>query len=86
MSESSDQNETLAAFPDFSHDLLKIANMRMPFGKYSGRSLIDLPENYVSWFARKGYPDGELGRLLSLLYEVHVNNLTSLFEPLRERY
>lgn len=71
------------AYPDFSEDLLKIARQRMPFGKYAGHYLIDLPENYVSWFARNGFPEGELGRLLSLLNEVHVNHLTSLFDPLR---
>ena len=71
------------AFPDFSQDLLKIARTRMPFGKYAGDYLIELPEAYVNWFARKGFPEGEIGRLLSLLYEVHINNLTSLFDPLR---
>lgn len=74
---------TPEAFPDFSQDLLKIARMRMPFGKYTGHYLIELPEAYVSWFARKGFPEGEIGRLLSILSEVHVNNLTSLFDPLR---
>ncbi len=69
---------------DFSDDLLKIARQRMPFGKYAGELLIDLPEAYITWFHRKGYPDGELGRLLSLLYEVHLNNLTELFTPLRQ--
>lgn len=70
-------------FPDFSEDILKIARMRMPFGKYNGFYLIDLPGEYVNWFARKGFPEGELGRLLSLLYEVHLNNLTYLFDPLK---
>lgn len=70
-------------YPDFSEDLLKIARMRMPFGKYQGELLIDLPEAYIMWFARKGFPDGELGRLLSLLSEIHIENLTSLFDPLR---
>ena len=69
--------------PDFSDDLLKIARMRMPFGKYAGELLIDLPEVYITWFYRKGFPEGEMGRLLSILYEVHLENLTSLFEPLR---
>jgi uncharacterized protein (DUF3820 family) len=69
--------------PDFSEDLLKIARMRMPFGKYAGELLIDLPDAYVTWFYRKGFPEGEIGRLLSILYEVHSNDLKSLFEPLR---
>lgn len=71
------------AFPDFSEDLLKIARTRMPFGKFQGDLLIDLPDAYVTWFYRKGFPEGEIGRLLSILYEVHLNNLTSLFDPLR---
>ena len=69
--------------PDFSEDLLKIARSRMPFGKYAGRYLMDLPENYVLWFSRKGFPDGDIGRLLSLLCEIQSNSLMSLLEPLR---
>ena len=65
--------------------LLKIAGTRMPFGRYKGRLLIDLPEPYVVWFARKGFPKGELGRLLGTLYEVKINGLEYLFEPLRVR-
>ena len=68
--------------PD-SEVLLKIAKTRMPFGKYKGRRLIDLPEPYVAWFARKGFPEGELGRMLSILYEVKVNGLEYLFKPLK---
>ena len=63
--------------------LLKIAKTRMPFGRYKGRLLIDLPEPYVVWFAKKGFPKGELGRMLSILYEVKLNGLEYLFEPLR---
>jgi uncharacterized protein (DUF3820 family) len=63
--------------------LLKIAKTRMPFGKYKGRLLIDLPEPYVIWFAEKGFPKGELGRMLNILYEVKVNGLEYLFKPLR---
>lgn len=68
---------------DNPEDLVKIANQKMPFGKYAGRPLIDLPEAYVNWFNNKGYPDGELGRLLALLYEVKVNGLEYLFKPLK---
>jgi len=63
--------------------LLKVAKTRMPFGKYKGRLLIDLPEPYVVWFAKKGFPKGELGRMMNILYEVKVNGLEYLFEPLR---
>jgi len=64
-------------------DLIKIANMKMPFGRYSGRALIDLPEPYVVWFHGQGFPEGELGRLLAQVYEIKVNGLESLFDPLR---
>ena len=64
-------------------DLIKIANNKMPFGRYAGRTLVDLPEAYVNWFNNNGYPDGELGRLLAILFEVKVNGLEYLFKPLR---
>jgi len=63
--------------------LSKLARTRMPFGKYKGRLLIDLPEPYVIWFAKKGFPEGELGWMLNMLYEVKMNGLEYLFKPLR---
>jgi uncharacterized protein (DUF3820 family) len=63
--------------------LLKLTKTRMPFGKYKGRLLIDLPKPYVIWFANKGFPEGELGRMLKILHEVKVNELEYLFKPLR---
>lgn len=63
--------------------LLRLAEARMPFGKHKGRLLLDLPEPYVVWFARQGFPRGELGQLLGLLYEVKANGLEHLLEPLR---
>lgn len=63
--------------------LLKFTKTRMPFGKYAGRYLIDLPEPYVIWFYNKGFPKGELGQMLGLLYEIKVNGLEDLFKPLR---
>ena len=64
--------------------LLELAAMKMPFGKYSGRLLIDLPEPYVVWFAQQGFPPGKLGRMLALVYEIKVNGLEYLFDPLRK--
>ena len=66
-----------------SAQLLELAGYRMPFGKYAGRLLIDLPEPYVVWFSRQGFPRGKLGRLLQLVYEIKANGLEYLFEPLR---
>ena len=64
--------------------LLKLAQYRMPFGKYKGLLLIDLPEPYVVWFANKGFPKGELGKMLAITYEIKVNGLEYLFAPLRK--
>lgn len=63
--------------------LLELAEYRMPFGKYQGRRLVDLPEPYVVWFAQQGFPGGKLGELLSIVYEIKVNGLEYLFEPPR---
>jgi hypothetical protein len=56
----------------------------MPYGKYKGRLIADLPGNYLNWFARKGFPPGELGMLLALMQEMDHNGLSHLLEPLRE--
>ena len=63
--------------------LLELARMRMPFGRYSGQRLVDLPEPYVVWFAQQGFPPGKLGDMLRVVYEIKVNGLEYLFEPLR---
>ena len=67
--------------PEFD-DLIKIANMKMPYGKYKGVNLVHLPEPYVVWLQSKGFPEGELGHLLAQVYEIKVNGLEHLFEPL----
>lgn len=64
-------------------DLVKLATMRMPFGKYQGRVLIDLPEPYLLWFAKEGFPAGELGRLLELALDIKMNGLAYLITPLK---
>jgi len=58
----------------------------MPFGKYQGRIIADLPGDYLAWFARKGFPAGELGGLLALMHEVDHNGLMDLLEPLRQKH
>ncbi|MBS1231018.1 MAG: hypothetical protein H6R17_4295 [Proteobacteria bacterium] len=57
----------------------------MPYGKYKGRLIADLPGNYLNWFAREGFPHGELGALLALMHELDHNGLSSLLDPLRGR-
>lgn len=64
-------------------DLLDVARMPMPFGKYAGRPLIDLPEEYLLWFARKQFPAGRLGALMALALEIRMEGLESLVDPLR---
>ena len=56
----------------------------MPYGKYRGRLLADLPGHYLNWMARTGFPKGELGQLLALMHEIDHNGLSSLLYPLRE--
>jgi uncharacterized protein (DUF3820 family) len=63
--------------------LLKLVNMTMPYGKFKGRLLADLPGHYLGWFAREGFPRGELGALLALMYELDHNALRHLLDPLR---
>lgn len=63
--------------------LLKLVTTPMPFGKYQGRMLADLPGNYLNWFAREGFPKGELGRLLALMQTIDHNGLSDLLRPLR---
>ena len=68
--------------PDY-RDFLQLAEMRMPYGKYAGRRLIDLPEPYVVWLSREGFPKGKLGDLLRTVYEIKVNGLEFLFDRFR---
>ncbi len=64
--------------------LIELVRMRMPFGKYKNRILCDLPEPYLAWFQRKGFPPGEIGLLLSALYEIKLNGLEYLLKPIRK--
>ncbi|MBW6485848.1 MAG: DUF3820 family protein [Syntrophobacterales bacterium] len=62
---------------------LKLAQATMPFGRYAGYRLVDLPERYVVWFSQKGFPEGELGKMLRTVYEIKVNGLEYLFDSLK---
>jgi len=66
-------------------DLQKLVKFEMPFGKYKGRLIADLPGHYLNWFAREGFPKGELGRLLQLMQEIDHNGLSALLAPLRTK-
>lgn len=59
-------------------DMDKLARLTMPFGKFSGRRIIDLPEEYLLWFRQKGFPKGELGRIMQLALELKINGLEGL--------
>jgi len=75
-------NSVLNSDPEL---MMKLARYKMPFGKYRDRLLIDLPEPYVVWFAGKGFPKGELGKMLAIVLEIKVNGLEYLFLPLRAK-
>ena len=66
-------------------DLERLLAVEMPYGKYKGRLIADLPGNYLNWFAREGFPPGEIGRLLALMHEIDHNGLSELLIPLRRR-
>lgn len=78
-----DQYKDIA--PINPHVLLELVHLRMPFGKYKHRILCDLPEPYLVWFHRKGFPPGNLGMLLSVLYEIKINGLDYLLKAIREK-
>ncbi len=68
-----------------AEQLTKLVEREMPYGKYKGWLLADLPGHYLGWFAREGFPKGELGSLLALMYELDHNALRHLLGPLRSR-
>jgi uncharacterized protein (DUF3820 family) len=67
-----------------AEQLALLVTRAMPFGKQKGRLIADLPGNYLNWFAREGFPPGEIGRLLALMHELDHNGLSRLLDPLRE--
>lgn len=66
-------------------DLERLISTEMPFGKHQGTPIADLPGNYLNWFAREGFPKGDIGRLLALMHEIDHNGLGDLLTPLRRR-
>lgn len=65
--------------------LRQLVSMKMPYGKYKGHTVCDIPEYYLSWYYRKGFPPGKLGMLLHTMYEIRLNGLEYLLRPLREK-
>lgn len=63
--------------------LLEIVSMEMPFGKFKGRKICDLPEPYLVWFKSQGFPKGKLGVLLETIYEIKLNGLEKILDPLK---
>jgi uncharacterized protein (DUF3820 family) len=70
--------------PD-SQILYQLVTMKMPFGKYKGTLICDLPVYYLEWFQREGFPEGKMGMLLATIYEIKINGLTYLLDPLKKK-
>lgn len=66
--------------------LIEIAHTKMPFGKYEGWYLIDIPEYYIVWYSNKGFPNGKLGTQLQLIYELKLNGLEELLRNIKKQY
>lgn len=67
-----------------SNILLNLVNTKMPYGKYKGRFICDLPEYYLVWYHSKGLPEGKLGQMLHTMYEIKLNGLEYLLKPLKK--
>ncbi len=65
--------------------LIKLANYRMPFGKYANKRLAEIPDEYYIWFQKKGFPKGELGKLMEMMLEIKINGLEYLLDPLKNK-
>ncbi len=63
--------------------LIDTANMKMPFGKYKGIYLIDIPEYYIVWYKNKGFPNGKLGKMMELVYELKLNGLEDILRNIQ---
>jgi len=78
-----DNNNIYAHLGFTTQDLVKLAKWEMPFGKYAGRLLVDLPEEYLFWFQKNEFPKGELGELMKLCLELKIEGLDSMIQPLK---
>ena len=66
--------------------LIDLAHTKMPFGKYEGYYLIDIPEHYIVWYRNKGFPNGTLGEQLQLVYELKLNGLEDMIRNIRKKF
>lgn len=66
--------------------LIKLAKTKMPYGKYKGKFMIDLPEHYVVWYKTKGFPKGQIGDMLATVYELKLNGLEELVRNIQKQY
>lgn len=88
MNRDPDSGGEIGAAPQFdvpatdAQELIQIVNQIMPFGRFQGRRLIELPEPYLVWFHNRGFPEGALGRRMAAMYEIKVNGLEKLLQPL----
>lgn len=78
--------QAIDPFENLGPHLLQLVRTDMPFGKYQGRKIADLPEAYLIWFAQKGFPSGQLGTLMGLMLEIRQNGLEHLLQPLRKNH
>tara|TARA_R110002096_G_scaffold237751_1_gene428548 strand:+ start:283 stop:504 length:222 start_codon:yes stop_codon:yes gene_type:complete len=69
-----------------SQFLIKLVRARMPFGQYQHSFITDIPVHYLEWFSRKGWPDGQLGQFLSTMYEIKINGLDRILDPIKREY
>ena len=71
---------------EMRNHMVALVQTQMPFGKYKGRLICDLPETYLVWFQTKGFPQGKLGELMASMYEIRLNGLESILIPIRKHY
>ncbi len=75
----------MQVYPD-KKQLVELAHYKMPFGKFKGRYLVDLPESYLIWFQRQGFPEGKLGNFLKAMLEIKINELEPMIRKIQKDF